>query len=135
MKSLEEIIHIVCELCSSQNAIIATYIFGSISKGKIRKSSDIDIAILLDAAHLKSFSVPSFITILEKAMACRVDVVILNRSDEVLKYEVRRTGRLIFERFPTLRKRFEIKGRKTFEDFLYLHKKYVDKVLYQEKNG
>jgi len=60
----------------------------------------------------------------EKAMGCRVDVVVLNRAGEVIKYEVRRSGRLVFERSNEARKKFEIYSRKTYEDFLYLHKRY-----------
>ena len=72
---------------------------------------------------------------LEKAIGCRVDLVVLNRVGELLKYEVCRAGILIFERSPECRKRFEIRGRKSYEDFRYLHKRYVNRVLYGEKNG
>ena len=67
---------------------------------------------------------------LEKQMGCKADVVILNKADEVLKYEVRRQGELIYERSEKYRKHFEVKGRKSYEDFLYLHNIYVNTVLY-----
>ena len=71
----------------------------------------------------------------EKALGSPVDVVVLNRAGEILKYEVRRSGKLIFERSPDMRKKVEIQGRKSYEDFLNLHKRYVRKVLYGGKNG
>ena len=134
MKSQKNIEHTVSSICARHKPIIASYIFGSVVKGK-EEPGDIDIAVLLERAHLQSFSIPSLISEFEKAVGCRVDVVVLNRAGEILKYEVRRSGKLIFERSPDIRKRVEIQGRKSYEDFLSLHKRYVRKVLYGEKNG
>ena len=72
---------------------------------------------------------------LEKQMGCKVDVVILNKANEVLKFEVRRQGVLIFERSDKYRKQFEVMSRKAYEDFLYLHEKYIKTVLYGGMNG
>ncbi len=135
MKSFEEISHIISNICSKHRAVLAAYLFGSVAKEPHGKPKDIDIAVLLDDSQSQSFSLLSFISSLEKNMGCRVDVVILNRAGEVLKYEVRRSGKPVFERSPAARKRFEIYGRKTYEDFLYLHKRYVNKVLYGGSNG
>ena len=52
-----------------------------------------------------------------------------------MKYEVRHKGVLLYERSSEYRKQFEIKSRKFYEDFLYLHKKYIDKVLYGGMDG
>jgi len=134
MKSPEDIEHTVSSICARHKAIIASYVFGSVVKGK-EEPGDIDIAVLLERAHLQSFPIPSLISEFEKAVGCRVDVVVLNRAGEILKYEVRRSGKLIFERSPEMRKKVEIQGRKSYEDFLNLHKRYVRKVLYGGKNG
>jgi len=74
-------------------------------------------------------------TDLEKVYGSRVDVIILNHAGEMLKYEVRRSGRMVFERDSVKRKKFEISGRKRYEDFLYLHQRYAGVVLYGEENG
>ena len=121
--------------CQDHHAIQAAYIFGSASQETEREPEDIDIAVLVDDVELESFSVPAVMTLLEKTLGYPVDVVVLNRAGEVLKYEVRRTGTLVFERTPGIGKKFEISGRKSYEDFLFLHKKYVDKVLYGEADG
>jgi uncharacterized protein len=135
MKSPEDLEHTISSICARHKAIAASYIFGSVAKGEKEEPGDIDIAVLLDRAHLKSFPIPSLISEFEKAVGYRVDVVVLNRAGEILKYEVRRSGKLIFERSPQLRKKVEIQGRKSYEDFLNLHKRYVRKVLYGGKNG
>ena len=60
---------------------------------------------------------------------------VLNDAGEVLKFEVRSKGNLIFERSREKRIRFEVLGRKTYEDFLYFHNRYVNKVLYGAGRG
>jgi predicted nucleotidyltransferase len=117
-------------ICEADPAIAAAYLFGSFVKCKAKKSSDIDIALLLNEQKISGFSMLDFITVMEKNIGRKTDVVILNKADEVLKYEVRRQGKLIFERSEEYRKEFEIKSRKSYEDFLYLHKRYVKFVLY-----
>lgn len=113
MTSLKNIEHTVSSICARHEAIIASYIFGSVVKGKEKEPGDVDIAVLLDRTDLQSFSVPSLISEFEKALGLPIDLVALNRAGEILKYEVRRSGRLIFERSPDMRKRVEIQGRKS----------------------
>ena len=94
------------------------------------------MALLLNEDRSSEFSLLSFISNLERVCRRRrVDVVVLNRAGELLKYEVRRSGRVIFERDPVKRKGFEISGRKRYEDFLYLHRRYAQSVLYGEERG
>jgi predicted nucleotidyltransferase len=120
----------IASLCEAEPAIVAAYVFGSYSQGKGKKSSDLDVALLLSESKISGFSELDFITTLEKQMGCKADVVILNKANEVLKFEVRRQGVLIFERSGQYRKQFEVRSRKAYEDFLYLHNRYVNTVLY-----
>lgn len=122
----------VARVCSTNQAVVAAYVFGSTVKSGKKKPGDIDVAVLLDDKTMDMFSATGFASGLEKALACRIDLVILNRAGELIKYYVRRDGILIFDRVPAMRKQFEIKGRKTYEDFLYLHKHYVRSVVYGE---
>ncbi len=122
----------VSDYCSSQPAIIASYLFGSLVRNTARQPKDIDIAFLLYDQKAESFRLCTCISELEGLLGIPVDGVILNRAGEKLKFEVRCHGRLVFDRYPPLRKNFEIKGRKLYEDFLYLHKHYVDRVLYEK---
>nr|MBF0222727.1 nucleotidyltransferase domain-containing protein [Desulfobulbaceae bacterium] len=122
---------IIREICDRQPVIIAAYLFGSRAKGDFRPESDIDLAVLLDHNSKSSFDLLSFINEVERETRLRADVVILNNAGEVLKYQVRKYGQLLYDRIPNIRKKFEIGSRKYFEDFLYLHKKYSEKVLYK----
>lgn len=123
------------EIFSADDAIVAAYIFGSIAKKTDRPLSDVDIAVLLDETKSKNFSILEIVPKIEKKLGRDVDVVVLNKAGDVLKYEVRRDGVLIYDRNPEIRKKFEILGRKTYEDFIYLHNRYVRKVVYEVSNG
>jgi uncharacterized protein len=116
---------------SSYPAILAAYLFGSQSTGKAKPRSDLDLAVLLYPGQENDFPMLELAVSLEKALGRRVDLVILNRAGELLKYQVRRNGRLLYERDPRLRKQFEVRGRKSFEDFLYLHRLYLSRTFYR----
>ncbi len=135
MKEFQAIKKTIAELCRNEPAIVVVYIFGSVAKGTSKRTSDLDVAVLLNETESEQFSILSFISELEKKMSCRVDAVVLNRASEVLKFEVRSKGKIVFERSADFRKKFEIMSRKSYEDFLYLHKRYVNSILYGERNG
>ena len=122
-------------LCSRHTEIVAAYLFGSTVKSPDRPAKDVDLAVLLEEPESSPFPLLSFMAKLEKKCGTRADVVVLNRAGEFLKHEIRRTGKLIFERNPTARKRFEVIGRKRFEDFLYLHHRYTGRSLYGGRYG
>ena len=125
----------IASICKNDPLIVAAFLFGSYAKGKEKSSSDIDVALLLSEMKTSDFDPLDFATELEKKMGSMVDVVILNNAGEALKFEVRRYGKLIFERSSQQRKRFEVKSRKTYEDFIYFHNKYVNNVLYGGSDG
>jgi predicted nucleotidyltransferase len=132
--SVEEIEKAVTAVCAADTRIVAAWLFGSIVCGTPGPGSDVDLAILL-APDAENFSLPSFIVSLEKVLDWSVDVVVLNRAGELLKYEVRRNGRLLWDRSPETRIRFEVMGRKYFEDFRHIHNRYTRQVLYGGRDG
>lgn len=132
---IPEISDKISALCSREPAVDVAYIFGSRARGSTGSEKDLDVALLLNETRGSSFSLLSFMSSLERACECRADVVILNRAGEILKHEVRRTGRLVFERESERRKQFEVSSRKSYEDFLYLHRKYSEAVLYRKEDG
>jgi len=130
--SLKETGDGIAAVCRQDEAIIAAYLFGSYAKGSPRAGSDLDIAVLVKEASVDSFSLLSLSVLLHRVCNREADVVLLNRAGELLKREVRSTGILVFERDSEARKRFEIMGRKSYEDFLHLHRRYAQRVLYRQ---
>lgn len=129
-----QITQIVKSICLTYPQVIATYLFGSYAKAEAHSGSDVDLAILVREPSV-DFPLLKFIVELEGALDYPVDVVVLNRAGELLKYHVRRDGRLLFDRDSRARKNFEIRSRKYFEDYQYLHNRYVNKVLYGDCRG
>ncbi len=128
-EELAGLIETIQECCSREEAVIAAYLFGSGATGQMRATSDIDIAVWIAPEHEYDFPFLAFAAALDRECRRPVDLVLLNRAGELLKYQVRRHGQLVFERDPRRRKQFEVSSRKRFEDFLYLHKRYVRKIL------
>jgi predicted nucleotidyltransferase len=132
MENLNALVKKIRECCLQEEGIIAAYLFGSSVTERRRAISDIDVAILVEAEFEDNFPFLAFAASLERALKHRIDLILLNRTGELLKYQVRRHGRLIFQKDDRKRKQFEVMGRKLFEDFLFLHKKHV-KHLFSEK--
>lgn len=135
LADLNELTRAIVSVCENEPAIAAAYLFGSYANGKQKPDSDIDVAVLLDDARAADFSVLAFTSAVEKNLGHQADIVILNQAGEVLKFEIRLHGTLIYERFREYRKQFEIMGRRSYEDFLYLHHHYVNAVLYGGAHG
>ena len=105
---------------SEQPEVIAAYLFGSEAKGTATAGSDVDVAVLLDPA----FDLEShFAYRLEQMVAfesvCRrsVDVVILNQAPLVLRNQVLKYGRLVYEGDHRQRVAFEVQSRFAYYDF------------------
>jgi predicted nucleotidyltransferase len=135
MKDLDRIQKVIASVCREEPAILAVYLFGSFAKGMAKESSDVDLAVLLRKDEIEDFSLIGFISALDKKLEYKTDVVLLNHADELLKFEVRKHGKLVFARSKEAVRRFEVMGRKTYEDFMYLHRRYVNSVLYGDKDG
>lgn len=135
MKNPDQLTEEIIKRCAQEDAIVAVYLFGSAASNRMKPSSDLDVALLLDSESEAAFSLLKLGADLEKISGRRIDLVILNKSGELLQFQVRRFGKLIFERDEYKRKKFEISGRKRYEDFIHLHNRYVKSVLYGAGHG
>ncbi|MFH1975170.1 MAG: nucleotidyltransferase domain-containing protein [Pseudomonadota bacterium] len=106
VKNPDQLINKIIKRCKNEDDIVAAYLFGSVAMNRMKSSSDLDVALLLESGSESTFQLLQFGTDLEKISGRRVDLVILNRSGELLQYQVRRFGKLIFERDENKRKKF-----------------------------
>lgn len=89
-----------------RNDILASFLFGSVARGKTSNDSDIDIAIWLkDEDRRLEFKIWQEI---EDILKKDVDLVILNRAPAILSWSIIRKG-----------KPFVIKDRSRFMDILF----------------
>lgn len=92
------------------------YIFGSYATGKNDKNSDIDIAVLLREPYdhmLKLYLLGELNTILKRD---DIDLVILNSANTVLKHQVIKYGRAVYEENLNAKVEFEVKALDEYMD-------------------
>jgi len=118
----------VSTLCVEHPEIIAAYLFGSYAKDQAKEKSDVDIAVLLKDNKQRSFQYLGFKVSLEKALDWEVDLTILNQAGEILKHQVRKYGYILYDVDPPGRKEWEIMSRKFYQDFIHLHKIYMQRM-------
>jgi len=105
---------------ATQEDIVAAYLFGSLAQGRATPRSDIDIAVLLKrAARPEASDLDRQLQLMDEF--CRyadreVDVVILNTAPPLLRHQVLRYGRRIFERDRQARVDFEVRVGREYED-------------------
>jgi predicted nucleotidyltransferase len=106
-----------------ETSIVSVYLFGSILKGNAGKTSDIDLAFLLDE---KTYQSDPIITMSSPHLIAahvgvefnkETDVTILNSSSLEIAYEVITSGKCLFELDADLRMEYEIKIKGMYFDF------------------
>jgi len=137
MLSSNELEKEIISVCENHREIIAAYVFGSRAMGKYKRGSDVDIALLLNDSEAGDFQYLEFKVKLERALNINVDLIILNNAGEILKHQIRKYSKIIFDRNPKMRKQWEVLSRKVFQEFLYLHRIYMKKFYadYGIENG
>jgi predicted nucleotidyltransferase len=97
----------VAHLQSEVPGLALVYLFGSAAGGSARAASDLDVAFLADAAPapMQRFRVQED---LARVLGRDVDLVDLRAASTVMRAEVLRTGRVLFERSRPERDRFEM---------------------------
>ena len=104
-----------------RDEVSALYLFGSSAKGKRTKESDLDIAVLIDRPVLKQKDIERFRRKYYEAspyFSLRpVDIVILNTASIFLKYQVIKTGKILFDRNRKLRVEFTERTINEYLDF------------------
>jgi predicted nucleotidyltransferase len=93
--------------------VLVAYLFGSVAKGQTHAGSDVDIAVLVSDEVMKSDPFRYRLKLISDLMSALgrddVDLVFLNEAPPLLAHRVLRDGKLILERSPSARVRFQIR--------------------------
>ncbi|HUL78794.1 MAG TPA: nucleotidyltransferase domain-containing protein [Vicinamibacteria bacterium] len=105
---------------------LAVYLFGSIARGEARPDSDVDVGVLFSVDPPAALTAPQFAieAALERLLGRSVQVVSLNRASADLVHRVLRDGRLIIDRDPAARIRFEVRKRNEYFDLAPIRRLY-----------
>ena len=114
------------ELTSTDDRLVAAYLFGSVARGTDSSASDVDVGLLLREAPPGELNELRFALegILERALARRTQVVILNNAPPDLVHRVLRDGRLLLDRDRAARILFEVRARNEYFDLLPILNRY-----------
>lgn len=118
MKSVAEIETVVRDAVASHPEVLAVYLFGSVARGSTRAGSDIDLGVLSCAAPPPTLDglLLGVEGDIERELGAPVQVVVLNTAPPDLVHRVLRDGRLLIDRDPSFRIRFEVRARNEFFD-------------------
>jgi hypothetical protein len=120
---------------SGRPEIEAAYIFGSVASGRMRKNSDIDIAVLVDRrvrpGRMLKYRLQLMADLGSALRRPDVDFVILNEAPPLLAHRVLSKGKLVFERSASARVRFQVRTASLYLDLVPLFETHI---RYLKKN-
>ena len=98
------------------------YIFGSIITNRVRNDSDIDIAILADK-QIDEYQLYMIFQQLADDLKRKVDIVDLKRAFTVLKAEILRDGKLIYNSDNQEKIHFQLR---VLQDYVFLNERRLE---------
>lgn len=115
MFDVEFIVH---DFCDALQGVVAAYLFGSQAKKTATKTSDVDVAILFS-----SNAVPDAMHVLDiqeelagRLQVSHVDLVVMNRANPILKYQIYRYGTCVLEKNVKQMRSFRVRSLTEYAD-------------------
>ena len=111
---------------ANTRGIAAVYLFGSVARGEAAEASDVDVAVLFEAAPASALSnaASTLEGEIERLLGRPVDVVNLNRAPADLVHRVLRDGIILVDRNRARRLRFEVAKRNEYFDLEFVRQRY-----------
>ena len=125
----------IAEYFSAKEEVIAVYLFGSYAKGREKKRSDIDLAILLDRNVLSRQGELStvFLTDLGRMLRKDLHIVIMNCAGEGILSQIFKHGKCVFQRDAQVLSNFRTASYSLIAEFGYsraiMEKSFVSRIL------
>jgi predicted nucleotidyltransferase len=111
----------------SETAVRFAYVFGGAARGELRPLSDVDVAVYLDDAVDPAQARLDLIRVVTRHLATdEVDLVVLNQAPTALQGRIVQSRRVIADKDPFLRHRFESLALRTFLDFRIFERRFLD---------
>jgi uncharacterized protein len=111
----------VKNFASTHDSIAAVYLFGSIARGAMRESSDVDLAVMT-FSPISPMQRINWETELSNILNKDVDLVIFSQVGCLLQHQILKYGKLIYEKSIQARVRQEVAARREYLDTRFLFK-------------
>ncbi|MBI5445122.1 MAG: nucleotidyltransferase domain-containing protein [Deltaproteobacteria bacterium] len=100
---------------------MALILFGSEATRQSREGSDVDLAVLV-RERLNGFERVRWETELSNLVGRDVDLVVFGEASSLLKHQILKHGRRLYQSDPKERVRQEVAGRYEYLDTRFLHR-------------
>lgn len=119
----------VAKCVSGRRDLQAAYVFGSVVTGRTRPDSDVDIAVLVDRrvrpAQLLTYRLQLTADLGSALRRSDIEVVVLNEAPPLLAHRILSQGKLVFERSPSARVRFQVRVASRYFDLLPMFETHI----------
>jgi len=113
----------------SRDTIKAVFVYGSFASGGVKKSSDIDVAILTEEDDIITFMDKSRMSLeLEEITNRTIDLVSLNKVSSILQMQVLKKGKLLFCSDKALLTQFQVRVVREYIDLKRIRKPIEDQL-------
>ncbi len=117
-QNIAERLQTLDQALSGCRGVVFAYLFGGTATGEIRPLSDVDLAVYLDATVAPLEARLAVIAAASRHLGTEeVDVVVLNSAPTALVGRILMTRKVILDRDPFARHRFESRALREFFDF------------------
>ena len=118
----------IMEALSPRADVVAVYLFGSIVNGPHTHESDVDIAILF-SGNVEKTELLSLQQELSDCLGAEADLVDLGRAPVVLRMQVLKKGRKLFDRKPSVTTSLIVRTLFEYDDLKRVIKPVEDNIL------
>ena len=119
------------DVLARDSRIVFAYLFGSAARHQLNRLSDIDLAVFLDdPAQAAAAQLDILDAVGQHLRTDRIDLVILNGAPVALAGRIVLERRVLLDRRPTVRHRFESLTLRMFHDF-----HYVERAILEQRYG
>ena|SRR3972149_472258 len=113
---------------AQQKGIHLAFVFGSIATGSLRTDSDVDVAVLFETVP-DPFELSLLAGELSSLIGREVDLVALNEASPILKMQVLRFGKLLYQSEPRRFHEFYVRTVNEYDDLKQMRKKAEQSIL------